>query len=74
MAEHYTPALALRVKCTSQPTIFTPPDEAADLPVRKRPEITFGTAQKRAAAFTRRLRLTGIVPQLFAKAFFYVVG
>lgn len=47
-----------------------PPDEAADLPVRKRSEITFGTAQKRAAAFTRRLRLTGIVPQQYAKAFF----
>ena len=71
MTEHYTPrALALRVKCTSQPTIFTPPTRAADLPVRKRSEITFGTARKRAAAFTRRLRLTGIVPQQYAKAFF----
>lgn len=47
-----------------------PPDEAADLLVRKRSEITFGTVQKRTAAFTRRLRLTGIVSQQFAKAFF----
>ena len=50
------------------------PDEAADLPVRKQSEITFGTARKRAAAFTRRLRLTGIVSQQYAKAFFYAVG
>lgn len=50
--------------------LHPPPDEAADLPVRKRSEITFGTVRKRAAAFTRRLRLTGIVSQQYAKAFF----
>lgn len=46
------------------------PDEAADLPVRKQSETTFVTVRKRAAAFARRLRLTGIVSQQYAKAFF----
>ena len=50
--------------------LHPPPDEAADLPVRKQSEITFGTVRKRAAAFTRRLRLTGIVSPQYAEAFF----